>query len=206
MRNSWVLQVPPASHRRLLLKESGTCHKPKSSWTPPRYPSQGHSEVPPLPRGPARAKTPAQAQRLCRCGTAPGQTAGGNCSCWSSKPLAFQETEGPELSIQGFWRPTLDSRTTFAKIQGHRNLNCTVSFWNQKIRLSGQQKTWTEAEFTWYYLVLSTLAAFHCQAPAIFLFLLFLHTWVGCPPNTTCLHVLANQGLRGLMPPIAPTI
>ena len=124
-------QVPLASHCRFLLKESGTCHlsnKAQSSWTPPGYPSQGHSEVPPLPRGPARAKTPAQSQRLCRCRTAPGQTVGVNCSCLNSKPLAFQETEGPKLAIQGSGTQPWNSGTTSAKIQGHRNLNCTVSF------------------------------------------------------------------------------
>ena len=56
----------------------------------------------------SRLSPGARAQRLCRCGTAPGQIAGGNCSCSSSKPLAFQETEGPELSIQGFWHPNLE--------------------------------------------------------------------------------------------------
>ena len=82
----------------------------------------------PLPRGPARAKTPAQSQRLCRCRTAPGQTVGVNCSCLNSKPLAFQETEGPKLAIQGSGTQPWNSGTTSAKIQGHRNLNCTVSF------------------------------------------------------------------------------
>lgn len=153
----WETPECPRCRRPLIpgssLKESGTCHlssKPQSSLTPPEHPSQSHGAAVPRPSGPAR--TQASAPNLRKCRTAGGQTAVVNCACFgaSLSPSRKQASR----SNSGFWRPTQEPRCHLCQNPRPQQPERTISFWNQKTSLSGQQRR--------VHLVIAGAVSFGC--------------------------------------------